>query len=103
MQLDLKKVPEEKAADFDLKTLNKKFLLRNRPVKVENLAKKWPALKSWDLNYLKAKAGFATAMTSVIYRNDDMTPWNRAMKQPITYAHSLEETINLIVHNGEEK
>jgi len=40
-------------------------------------------------------------MTSVIYRNDDETPWHKASGRPISFPHSLEESISMIKFNGE--
>lgn len=71
MTLDKINVPEEENENFDLKTFNTRYLIKNRPVKVKGMANKWDAIKRWDMDYLKARVGFSTSMTAVIYRKDN--------------------------------
>ena len=44
----------------------REFVMQNRPVIFRNLAKDWPAIINWDLDYLKEKVGKKIVQIAVV-------------------------------------
>jgi hypothetical protein len=47
MELPKHHIDEEKAANFTVKMLNTKYLVKNKPVKIKGYAKDWKAIELW--------------------------------------------------------
>lgn len=68
MYLDENVIPEQRDLKaMDHKMFNVKYMIKNRPVIIRDLASNWGAVSKWkNFDYLKQNAGTSTSLVSIL-------------------------------------